>query len=368
MITIQDWVAVIPEEDRHLAYVGEHQSVMRQFLLTGEGWEKYLDWGFHLDMAFDLSTVTVRDTRQMESTKVESSETVSDTLVKTSADTKKEKYTVSDVTVDCHSPTDVAYLDKVLTENGILLTWQVLRQHTQLPGRLWANVRALGNDGEVKKSAVMVFDVGASVAAEAAADLPQSEMEAMEQHMDEMLDAVLKNTRMVEERTAAAREQAELAQDYAQRVEYILLEAQNISFDVANQVEGIREQVQQVANENATQGAAVSQLVTEMDDLCTAYTGSRYESPGLAVRSQAGAAMMEIGLLDARVTALEGQGVTADEALDVTSTNPVQNKAVAEGVNAVNVRVTQVQNKVTTLENKMNTLWTLVQDHLKGQS
>lgn len=32
MITIKDWIASIPEEDKHLAYVGEHQAVTRRNL------------------------------------------------------------------------------------------------------------------------------------------------------------------------------------------------------------------------------------------------------------------------------------------------------------------------------------------------
>ena len=336
MITIQDWIATVPEEDRHLAYMGEHQSVIRQFLLTGEGWQDYKDWGFHLDMAFDLSTVTTRDTRQLENVKVESSETVSDTLVKTSASTKKEKYTVSDVSVDCHSTTDVAYLEKSFTDDGVLLIWRVLRQHTQLPGRLWANIRALGENGEVKKSSVMVFDVGASVDAEAAADLPQSEWEAMEQHMDEMLDAVLKNAQTVEECTADTEEYMDTAKDCAERAEDALLKAQNLTFDM----DSIRTQVQQIAADNVTQSTAISGLTYDMEDLCISYAGGRYQSAGEAVRSQVGGAMMDIGRLRARVTALEESAQTVDEKIQA-----------AEGrLDDLNARLTQV-------ETKLNTLW-----------
>ena len=31
MITIQDWIAVIPEEDKHIAYVGENATEQRQY-------------------------------------------------------------------------------------------------------------------------------------------------------------------------------------------------------------------------------------------------------------------------------------------------------------------------------------------------
>ncbi|MBR0447583.1 MAG: hypothetical protein IIX28_03855 [Clostridia bacterium] len=369
MITIKDWIATIPEEDRHLAYMGEHQTVMRQFLLTGEGWRDYADWGFHLDMAFDLSSVTTRDTRQMENTKVESSETVSDTLVKTTANTKKEKYTVSDVMVDCHSETDIASLTKELTDVGLVLTWTVLRQHTQLPGRLWANIRALGPDGQVKKSAVMVFDVGASVGAEAAADLPQSEFEAMEQNMDEMLDAVLKNAQMVEFHTAQAREHADDANGFAQQAEEAVILAQNISLDVKNQVDGIRDEMSQVANTSATLETTVTGVRNELEDLRTAYTGSVYESAGEAVRSQTGAAMMEIGLLDGRVTELEEGVLTVDSALDGHSTNPIQNKVVTTSINAINTRYSQLNTQVSklpTIEAKLNQLWTTTFNYINA--
>lgn len=198
MITIQDWIAVIPEEDKHIAFVGEHQAVTRTFLLTGKDWRTYEEWGFHLDMAFDLSSVTSRAERNLETTQVSTTENVSDTVVKTTGNTTKEKYTVTEVEVDCMDKTDIATLKKRVVEDGIQLTWTVLRQHTQLPGKLKATLRALGHDGEIKKSDLMVFEVEPAVVAEAAADIPQSEFEAMEEHMDEMLTAVLRNTITVE--------------------------------------------------------------------------------------------------------------------------------------------------------------------------
>ena len=369
MITIKDWIATIPEDDRHLAYVGEHQTVTRQFLLTGEGWQDYADWGFHLDMAFDLSSVTTRDIREMENTKVDSSETVSDTLVKSSANTQKEKYTVSDVTVDCHSETDIALLTKELSDVGLVLTWTVLRQHTQLPGRLWANIRALGPDGQIKKSAVMVFDVGASVHAEAAADIPQSEWEAMEEHMDEMLEAVLKKAQMVEFHTEQAREHANDADGFAQQAQEAVVLAQNISFDVKNQVDNLRDEVREMANTSATMETAVSGVRNELEDMRITYMGSVYQSAGDAVRSQAGAAMMEIGLLDSRVTELEEGGVTVDTALDADSTNPIQNKVVTANINTINTRFAQVNaqlNKLSTIESKLNQLWTTTHNYINA--
>lgn len=70
MITVQDWMASIPEEDKHIAYVGEGMSETREFLLCGSDWEKYINWAFHLDMAFDPESITTRDSRQVAQTAV----------------------------------------------------------------------------------------------------------------------------------------------------------------------------------------------------------------------------------------------------------------------------------------------------------
>ena len=56
----------------------------------------------------------------------------------------KETRTVTQVVVNCASTTDIAPLSKEVTEEGLVLTWVILRQHTQLPGRLRAVVRAMG--------------------------------------------------------------------------------------------------------------------------------------------------------------------------------------------------------------------------------
>lgn len=234
MITIQDWLATIPEEDKHLAFVGEHQTVHRTFFLTGSDWKTYEEWGFHLDMAFDLSTVTSRAQRQLESTQVNTTENVSETQVKTNGSTTKETYTVTEVEVDCADKTDIASLKKKVLADGIQLTWTVLRQHTQLPGKLRATLRALGPDGQVKKSDLMVFEVEPAVVAQSAADIPQSELEAMEEHMDEMLNSVLLNAQSVEM--------------WAEDVRLVLQTAQ----EVKNSVNTARELAVQAAN-NAKQ-------------------------------------------------------------------------------------------------------------------
>lgn len=223
MITIRDWIATVPETERHIAFVGEHQAVTREFLLTGEGWKNYESWGFHLDMAFDLTSVTSRAERRLEKTQVNNTENATDTQVKTTGTTTKESYTVTEVEVDCSAKTDVATLSKAVQAEGIQLTWRVLRQHTQLPGKLTATLRALGPDGQVKKSDLMVFEVEPAVVAEPAADLPQSEFEAMEERMNEMLTGAAENELTVRTNTQKV---LDLAQQVAQQAGQVETNAQ----------------------------------------------------------------------------------------------------------------------------------------------
>ena len=81
----------------------------------------------------------------------------------------------SEVTVDCDAKTDIAPLTKLVTEDGILLTWTVLAQQTQLPVLLRATVRAVAPNGGVKKSSMLVFYVAPSVIASPAAPIALSE-------------------------------------------------------------------------------------------------------------------------------------------------------------------------------------------------
>lgn len=198
MIIVKDWIAVLPEEDKHIAFVGEHQSVTRQFLLTGADWQEYADWGFHLDMAFDLSTVTSSQQHKMEKTQVNNTENITETQIKNTGSTTKDTYTVEEVEVDCAAETDIALLTKTEQEDGLCLTWQVLRQQTQLPGALKATIRALGPRGQIKKSSMMVFEVEPAVVANAAADIPESEFEQAERYVDGILDTVTKSAQTVE--------------------------------------------------------------------------------------------------------------------------------------------------------------------------
>jgi len=182
MITIRNWIATIPEEDKHIGYLGEDGAVYRKFLITD--WEAYRNWVFYLDMAFDLSSVTSRDSRQVVSTQEDVTETVAETQVKTAKTGKKETYTKETVTVNAPAQTDVAYLSRKETEEGLVLTWKVLAQQTRLPGKLYANLRAEGPVGEVKKSARMVFEVDPAVVAEPAAEVTQSAFDAMKEDIN----------------------------------------------------------------------------------------------------------------------------------------------------------------------------------------
>ena len=125
MIKVQDWTASIPEEEKHIAYVGENMTEQREFLLCGEGWEKYKNWSFHLDMAFDSTSITTRDCRQVVQTTVNNVKHTEEVNVTEDSVTTKETYTVCDEEVLNYDLTDVASLDKWVEENGIDLTEQL---------------------------------------------------------------------------------------------------------------------------------------------------------------------------------------------------------------------------------------------------
>lgn len=226
MITIRDWIATVPEEEKHIAYVGEGSAETRDFLLTGEGWTAYQDWGFYLDMAFDLSTVTDRDSRQVVAVQEDTTKTTAEAQVKTTSTSKKETYTVEKVTVSAPAETDVAPLMKQLQEDGLRLTWQILRQHTQLPGRLTATLRAVSPDTRIKKSSLMVFEVEPAVRATPAAMVTQSEFEQMESQMLVIMSQVEQHALVAAEKAADAsiraddaRQSADLAAGYCRQAE-----------------------------------------------------------------------------------------------------------------------------------------------------
>ncbi len=214
MIQITDWVATVPAADKRLAYVGENEADSRQFLLTGEAGVACRDWGFHLDMAFDLSTVTTTDTTQTQTTQETQQESISETAVSLTASTTRSTKQVTDVTVDCQSPTDVAALEKTVTEEGLLLTWVILRQHTLLPGKLRATLRAVSPTGQVKKTAIMVFDVEPAVVAEPAATVPQSEFETMERRMDTLAQSAATSAETAAASATSAAKSEQAAAEY----------------------------------------------------------------------------------------------------------------------------------------------------------
>ena len=181
MIKVQDWVASIPDGDKHVAYVGEGMSETREFWLCGEGWEAYRNWSFHLDMAFDPESITTRESRQVVQTHSHSSQMKEEAAVNTEESVTKETYTVENEEVLNYNLTDIASLEKHVKEDGVYLTWTVLRQHTVLPGKLWATLRAVDGTAQmVKKSAIMVFEVDAAISAVPAARPSISEMEQIE--------------------------------------------------------------------------------------------------------------------------------------------------------------------------------------------
>ena len=186
MIVLNDWVADIPPEERCIGYTGENGATRREFLITDTA---YSSCTFHLDMAFDLPTVTDTDgPHQIRETTSSSSRSADEGESETDASETVDSYTKTEVTVDCDDPTDIAYLQKELRADGIHLFWTVLAQQTRLPGRLRAMIRADSVDGTVKKSAPMFFEVGEGISATAATVPEQSEFEAMEERMDELAE------------------------------------------------------------------------------------------------------------------------------------------------------------------------------------
>lgn len=338
MITIKDWIASIPEEDKHLAYVGEHQAVTRRLLLTGKDWERYADWGFHLDMAFDLSTVTTRDIRQAEVVNTDSTEDVSDVQVRTAATTRKEKFTVEDVTVDCWSETDVASLDKQVTEEGVLLTWTVLRQHVLLPGALRATLRALSPEGAVKKSSLMVFDVDPAVEAEAAAELPISQFEQMELRINEYLEEAIQNSLLTDgyaESAAMANAQAQQAAQQAEAakqatmVELGALETELDALD--NRVDdlcAVTYTAQELTQQQQEQVRANLGLTVD-GELSHQSANPVQNKVVYGVLAQLAQNVLP------RLEQLEQNPITVDSDLSIVSENPVQNRAITSYISKI---------------------------------
>jgi len=220
MIKIQDWMATIPDADKHVAYVGEGLSETREFFLCGDGWERYQDWSFHLDMAFDPESITTRDTRQVVQTISSSNQMKEEAAVNTEESVIRESYTVVNEAVTNHNLTDIAPLEKHVEAEGIRLVWEVLRQHTVLPGKLWATLRAVDSTAQkVKKSAVMVFEVDAAICAVPAARPAVSEMEQIEARVAATADGVTADADRAEAAVDQCLEQLRACQDQATQTE-----------------------------------------------------------------------------------------------------------------------------------------------------
>lgn len=207
MIIIKDWVAQVPEEERQLAYVGENETVVRELLLTDAGYEAYI---FYMDMAFDLSTVTAHQTHQEEKSDDVTTEVLAESGSTVTAQKSKESRTVTQTTVDCQSPTDIAPLEKRVAADGVHLLWTVLAQHTRLPGLLRATVRAVGPDGQVKKTSILHLTVGAAVAATPAVPVEKSEFEQMEQQLAGRMETFRADITALSDEAAASAQAAAL--------------------------------------------------------------------------------------------------------------------------------------------------------------
>lgn len=249
MIKVQDWIASIPDSEKHIAYVGEGKSEQRDFLLCGEGWERYKDWTFYLDMAFDLTSVTTHDNRQVVQTTHNSTESREEGGTIVDEVTTKETYSVDNVHTTNHDRTDIAPLTKVTEAEGIRLTWTILRQHTVLPGKLWATIRAVYNaEQRVKKSAIMVFEVDPAICAVSAAVPPISEFEQMEMRMD----ALRMLTEMAADDATNAAKEATASADAAMRSATTATIAADGALGSLWQARDVATEVQQQADNAAT--------------------------------------------------------------------------------------------------------------------
>ena len=286
MIKVQDWIASIPEEDKHIAYVGEGMTEQREFLLCGKEWEKYQTWGFHLDMAFDATSITTRDCRQVVQTTVNNVKHTEEASVTQDAVTTKETYTVCDEEVLAYDLTDVASLDKRVEADGIHLTWTVLRQHALLPGKLRATIRAVGENPQcIKKSAMMVFEVDPTVAATPAAMPAVSQFEQMEIEMDNLrqrtVEAAEEAMRNAATAASASLGAAQAQQDAAAAAE----SAEDSAVSAALSAQGAVQAQQNAATEaiHAAESAAAAksdreQAQTAADNAITAYTGAAHHA------------------------------------------------------------------------------------------
>ncbi len=146
MIKVIGRMLCVPEEERKLGFVADHAVEIRQFLVINPQMEGFT---FKLDL-------------------------------------KNGSYT------------DVIELQKTVYEDSFVLTWQVSATNLQYPGRLWAQLRAFSESGEVWHSQMVTFEVADSINAPAAfpAVLP-SEFETFEQEVREIAENIEKHSNSV---------------------------------------------------------------------------------------------------------------------------------------------------------------------------
>ena len=299
MIQIKDWIAIIPEQERRIAYVGENASESRQFRLTGSDLDKY---AYYLDLAFDLSTVTTTAKRQKETTSQNVQETVGTNQSQSVSTKTTENAVLSETTVDCDAKTDVVPLSMLRDAEGVTLTWTILAQHTQLPGALQATLRAVSSDGCVKKSATMTFEVDPAVIATAAKPPVLSEAEQIIQNMENQYSKYVEKATECEEQieylTSSATSQcrSNLNESYA-----YMLDAANAATAAAGSKTAAQEA--QTAAESAADTATAK---------ATAAAGSATAANNSATSAAASAAAAESSAENAAASATAAEGAATN--------------------------------------------------------
>ncbi|MBQ8682898.1 MAG: hypothetical protein IJ518_00095 [Clostridia bacterium] len=339
MIILRDWMASIPAEDKCIAYVGENESVEKQFLIADKTCGLYAEWTFHLDMAFDLSSITTRESWERQTvtqTQKENTTEISSDLTLTET---KETRRVTEETVEEGSTTDIAYLAKKVTKEGILLTWTVRRQHTQLPGRLCATLRAVGPNGEVKKSAVMVFEVLPAVVAEAAAVVPVSEFEEMEMRVGELVSIAEQISAHIDLTTAMAEENMADAQAYIESVVPVINTKCNVAEEAATLADAARNKAEEHCDDaREALGETLSAYVMANDCAQQANASSKiagnYRAAALTAQQAAETARDEANAAAEVVQQTAGELAAAIIRGDVSGT-AVRLEDIAEGSEAL---------------------------------
>lgn len=299
MIQIKDWIAIIPEQERRIAYVGENASESRQFRLTGSDLDKY---AYYLDLAFDLSTVTTTAKRQKETTSQNVQETIGTNQSQSVSTKTTENAVLSETTVDCDAKTDVVPLSMLRDAEGVTLTWTILAQHTQLPGALQATLRAVSSDGCVKKSATMTFEVEPAVIATAAKPPVLSEAEQIIQNMENQYSKYVKKATECEEQieylTSSATSQcrSNLNESYA-----YMLDATNAATAAAGSKTAAQEA--RTAAESAADTATAK---------ATAAAGSATAANNSATSAAASAAAAESSAENAAASATAAEGAATN--------------------------------------------------------